>query len=297
MPTSTMMSQTAPLRMTDEVFEQLRQLIYHASHIFCAESHRSFFEWKVRGRMAVLNIPSFAEYDCFIRHATEGATELGHLLDLVATHETAFFRIRGHFEGLITHVFPTLAFATRTRPRPIRIWSAGCSTGQEPYSIAIALLEARQNPTLPRENELDVNIFATDLSPTVLQVARQGVYSARQVQPIPPQFLTTYFMRVQHEYAVTPGVRQLVQFATSNLINERPAPADSLDVIFCRNVLIYFDRRAQLRVLTMLMQFLSPGGYLFLGDTESLHVFPTISRQVKLIEIADAIFYQKRGVE
>jgi chemotaxis protein methyltransferase CheR len=177
------------------------------------------------------------------------------------------------------------------------VWSAGCSTGEEAYSIAMTFLETWQRfqmSTLPSEA---LHILATDVNPKMIDIARKGLYTSQKVQKIPQAFLDKYFEYRDDQYTVNACIRKLVTFDVFNLIDIETPPAVHFDVIFCRNVLIYFDRPAQLRLITELTHLLNQGGYLFLGDAESLHTFHHVAGNFDILESGNAIMYQKRGVQ
>jgi chemotaxis protein methyltransferase CheR len=287
-------SHTNTLTMTDKEFEQFRTLVYRGTNIFCPHSQKPLFERKLRSRLAVLRLDSFQEYYALLTAPDSGEEEFLHLIDVIAIHETSFFRIFGHFQGLETHVFPDLL---RCSHGPIRVWSAGCSTGEEAYSIAMTFLETWQRfqmSTLPSEA---LHILATDVNPKMIDIARKGLYASQKVQKIPQAFLDKYLEYRDDQYTVNACIRKLVTFDVFNLIDIETPPAVHFDVIFCRNVLIYFDRPAQLRLITELTHLLNQGGYLFLGDAESLHTFHHVAGNFDILESGNAIMYQKRGVQ
>lgn len=284
--------------MTDKEFEQFRDLVYHHCHIFCAESQKPLFERKISSRITELQLPSFRAYYHFLTIAPEGRQEFLKLVDKIAVHETSFFRLAGHFRGLHTRVFPEIFRRLASSPSPdspIYIWSAGCSTGEEAYSIAMTFLGYVEGQPKQQRPSKSVQILATDLSDSVIKKAQAGKYNRARVMEIDKSLLDKYFMYQNHYYQVTLEVKNFVQFALFNLAHLEVPPAPRFDIIFCRNVLIYFNRVAQHTLLQRLIQLLPQGGYLFLGDAESIHTFPEVSRQLDLIEVEDALIYQKRG--
>jgi chemotaxis protein methyltransferase CheR len=193
------------------------------------------------------------------------------VLDRIVTDETSFFRYAGHFEALRSYIFPAIASNREfSGDNSLRILSAGCSRGQEPYSVAISVLEEAE--TL---RGLDTRIYALDLSQNVLDIARKGVYDMAQVRDVEPRLLEKHFDRIEGlgnrppSWRVKPQARSLVRFQRHNLLKELPGPI--FDVIFCRNVTIYFDDEVTRRVARNLYDRLRPGGYLFLGHAESLY--------------------------
>lgn len=287
------------LRMTEKEFAKFRDLVYTRTHIFCADVQQPLFERKIRVRLAALDLSSFQEYYDFITDRPEGEQEFTRLIDIIAVHETSFFRIHGHFNGLRQRIFPDL-FRPSTGPNPsspIRIWSAGCSTGEEPYSIVMTFLEILATRGLQPSNTRGLHVMASDISPSVIEKARKGIYSSKQIQKIQQPLLDKYFICRNNQYYITQQIKEFVTFDVFNLIDLATIPQDNFDVIFCRNVLIYFDRHAQTTLLEGLIALLPEGGCLFLGDAESIHTFPESARKLEFIETENAIIYQKRGVD
>jgi chemotaxis protein methyltransferase CheR len=284
-------------KMTEEEFDKFRNLVYAGTHIFCADSQKPLFERKIGFRVAALHLSSFQEYYHMITASEEREQEFIRLIDAITVHETSFFRISGHFAGLETVVFPEFL---QTPPQgkevsDIRIWSAGCSTGEEPYSIAISFLEMLSCRKLEPSKIRGMRILATDVSPSVIEKARKGIYSSSHVQKIRKPLLDKYFEYRNYQYYITQQVKNFVAFHVFNLIDLETPPAQKFDIIFCRNLLIYFDRTAQEGLLTGLVNLLSEGGYLFLGDAESMHTFSEVVQRFDFVESGNAIFYKKRG--
>jgi chemotaxis protein methyltransferase CheR len=285
------------VNMTEKEFDKFRNLVYAGTHIFCVDSQKPLFERKIRLRATALHLSSFQEYYHLITESTEGEQEFTRLIDVLAVHETSFFRIPGHFTGLETVVFPEFfQRPSEKEESDIRIWSAGCSSGEEPYSIAISFLKVLASRELSISETRGMRILATDVSPSVIETAREGIYSLNHVQKIRKPLLDKYFEYHNHQYYVIQQVKNFVDFHVFNLINIETPPAPEFDAIFCRNLLIYFDRAAQERLLMGLVNLLPEGGYLFLGDAESMHMFSEAVRKFDFIESGNAIFYKKRGV-
>jgi chemotaxis protein methyltransferase CheR len=190
--------------------------------------------------------------------------ELAMMIDSLTTNKTSFFRESQHFEFLERELLP----AWRARGEKIRIWCAGCSSGEEPYTIGITLKEA-----LPDINRLDVKILATDISTRVLAKARQGVYDKETLQDVPPGLVSRYFTPIgttsSRAYRVNDSVRSLITFARLNLMDPWPMNGP-FNAIFCRNVMIYFDKPTQKKLVHRYWELLEPGGHLFVGHSESL---------------------------
>lgn len=290
---SNSISHAETLTMTTEEFEQFRTLVYRRTHIACPDSQQTLFEHKIHIRLKALRLSSFQEYYAALMAPISGDAEFANLIDVIAIHETSFFRIPDHFQGLQYQVFPALL---RQRRSPIMVWSAGCASGEEPYSIAMAWLETLRQAHPSNDSHTPIQILATDVSQRIIDLARTGSYAPQKVQKIPQAFLDKYFEDQHTQYQVTPQAKNLIRFEVFNLIDIATPPVTVVDVIFCRNVLIYFDRAAQIRLITELAHLLNAGGYLFLGDAESLHTFPQIAERFENLESGNAIIYQKRGV-
>lgn len=281
--------------MTEWEFRLLRDLIYSQTYIFYTDRQKALFERKIRPRALNLSCASFQEYYDILTDPYEGKQEFIHLIESLAVHETSFFRISGHFRGLQEQIFPGLL--QQRGPAPIQLWSAGCSTGEEPYSIVMSFLETlarRQAASLSEPRVL--RVLATDISPMAIQKAREGKYSRKHVKKVQQALLDKYFMYHDDYYEIRDLLKQFVNFTITNLVEIETLPNDHFDIIFCRNVLIYFDRYAQVKLLHRFIQMLPCGGYLFLGDAESIHSFPEIAQHFEFVESGNALIYQKRGV-
>ncbi len=247
--------------MTDEEFRLFRNLIYDESGIYLRNERRSFLQNRL---LQATGITSPYRYYKLLTDPRAGKQEL-LLLDLLTINETSFFRNPPQFALLKEIVLPSLIkIKTARETRVLRLWSAGCSTGQEPYSIAMTALSALPYPRL-----WDLKIYASDISLTALEVAQEASYPPDKVTGVDPSFLQTYFRRVGDNYVVKEEVRRHVIFDFHNLKHENGLT--DLDIIFCRNVMIYFDQAEQRKLIEKFSNSLTPGGYLFLGHAESLH--------------------------
>ncbi len=236
-------------------------------------------------RVSAVGYGSFGAYYELLR-SEEGSRELNRLVDLLTIHETSFFRNRAHFDVLARMVLPELA-KRKASSRTLRFWSAGCSTGQEAYSVAMALMEA-----LPGFEDWQLEVLATDISCRALETARAGVYRPRAVKNVDSDILERYFEPHEGSYRVKDQVRQLVRFEHLNLVKE-PFPLAALrplDVIFCENVTIYFKVDSTRRVIRNFFDVLGDGGFLFLGYSESLW---QVSSDFALRDYGNAFLYQK----
>jgi chemotaxis protein methyltransferase CheR len=249
-------------------FEKLRALIYAESGINLGLDKKTMLEMRLRRRLRSLNVPSFVEY-CEHVFAAEGRDhELIHLIDAVTTNKTDFFREAGHFNYLVANALPDLA-ARRGADRASLIWSAGCSTGEEPYTLAMVLNEHTE-----RYPGLRFRVLATDISTAVLAKAHSGIFKSEAVRPVPQDLRRKYFMRSKDPDSdlvrVVPELRALVDFRRLNFMDADFGLPEPPEIIFCRNVIIYFDRQTQVQLLRKLTSQLMPGGYFFAGHSESL---------------------------
>lgn len=253
-------------RLTDEEFKKFSKLIYEESGIFLRESKITLLSNRLRKRLKALNLDTFSEYFNIISRLSDKTKEIEALIDVVSTNETYFFRNEKQFEALTTVCFPELA-ARKDSQKKLRIWSAGCSTGEEPYSISICILD-----NIRLFQNWKIEIIATDIAPSVLEFARKGVYSGRRIEKVSKEHLNKYFIqdKINNEfYAVTNNVKSNVYFSMLNLFKD-PYPTD-IDIIFCRNVMIYFDKEHQRKLLSGFYASIQKSGYLFLGHSETIH--------------------------
>ena len=250
--------------LTDEEFRLFRNLIYDESGIYLKESRKDFLEHRLEKRLHATGMSSPYWYYKLVTEQKK--TELLILLDVLTVNETSFFRNGPQIELFKNKLLPVLLRSKARDPQKrLRIWSAGCSTGEEPYTIAMVVREA-----LPDIRQWEVKIFASDLSMTVLQAASKGEYVADKVHAtVDDHYLSRYFEEIGGRLRVKDDVKKMVVFDYHNLKNENGL--SGLDVIFCRNVMIYFDEGAQARLVSKFYNSLDPGGYLFLGHAETLH--------------------------
>lgn len=262
-------SQTARMRefeFSDEDFRSLRDLVRQVSGITLSEAKRELVYGRLSRRLRVLGMSSFREYRTLLA-GPEGGMEMGEFTNAVTTNLTSFFRENHHFEYFREHVLQPMV-AGAGRRRRLRVWSAGCSTGEEPYSLAMTIAE-----TLPDWQKLDIRILATDLDTDVLQRAATGVYAADRVRSLAPRRLSTFFSPVQDKgreaYQFDRQLAGLISFRQLNLMDRLPMRGP-IDSIFCRNVIIYFDKDTQRELFTRIAPLQSQDALLFLGHSESL---------------------------
>ncbi len=251
-------------------FDRLRALIKERTGISLGDNKVQLVQSRLVSRLQALGLPTFEEYVERVA-ASRDADELRELTNAITTNKTSFFREEHHFEALRGVVTRAAAAAAGSgRPRTLRVWSAACSTGEEPYSIAITLLEALGHEA-PR---WDVKVLATDIDTDVLASGARGVYPADRMDDIPAAQASRWFVAGQGEQAglvrARRPLRQLITWRQMNFVDVPWPIRTSFDVVFCRNVLIYFDRATQLDVVNRLVERLSPDGELYLGHSESL---------------------------
>ena len=273
--------------LTDADLARLRVLLSRAAGLVFEDSRRDSLAFCLAERLRATGDPDVATY--LRRVELPGAAELQPLLDEVTIQETHFFRNPPQVRALRRHVLPELVREASTRGRRIRIWSAGCSTGDEPYTVAMLLREL-----LPSTAGWDIKVIATDISAGALTAARQATYGARALQLATPDQLARFFVpTADGRHQVRPEVCELVEFRHANLVRD-PPPGDGLDLVLCRNVTIYFDRDTTRSLVRRLHGSLRDGGYLFLGHSETLWQVSTDFRLVTLGTGAGAAFVYRR---
>jgi chemotaxis protein methyltransferase CheR len=254
--------------LTETDFDRLRRVIYTECGINLGSDKRTMLEIRLRRRLRGLSFSSCSEYCDYLFSHDADRGELVHLIDAVTTNKTDFFREPGHFDYLTRSALPELA-RRKGLFRKLGVWSAGCSTGEEPYTLAMVLSEYARTCA-----DFRFGILATDICTEVLAKASLGVFKSALAQPVPPEFRKKYFMRSRDPKSdllrVVPELRALIEFRRLNFMDPDFGLAEPLDIIFCRNVIIYFDRSTQVRLLEKLTRQLATGGYFFAGHSESL---------------------------
>jgi len=258
----------ASLVMSNIDFSRLSSFIYTNYGIKLHQSKKTMLEGRLHKRLKELGLPSFRAYCDYVFSAEGQRSELVQMIDLVTTNKTDFFREAVHFDYLMNEVLP---LHQRSKPlgSQFKIWSAGCSTGEEPYTMAMVLSEYAE-----ANHAFNFNVFGTDISTRVLESAITAIYSLEKVQPVPLTFKQKYLLKSKDKRSptvrVVPELRAKVSFDRLNFIDGDFSSVPAFNVIFCRNVLIYFDRETQEKVVRKLCSKLDPGGFLFLGHSESI---------------------------
>jgi len=255
------------LAMTDAEFRMFAELLKAHCGLHFSEESRFLLEKRLERRVRALELGSFAAYHYHLRNEPQGDGELAHVIDELTTNETYFFRELNQLRALVEEILPELLLARRTRgsSMPVSIWSAGCSSGEEPYTVAMMAREAGMEPGR------DLRIYASDISRAMLKKARRGLYREAAFRETPPELRRRYFTAKDGLYRIADDVKSSVDFIHLNLIDEdKLALLGTMDVILCRNVIIYFDLETKRQVMRSFHDKLRPGGYLLLGHSESL---------------------------
>lgn len=276
------------LQITNEEFLHLRDFIYEQCGIFIAENRKYLVENRLSNRIKELHLKSFNEYYKFLRYDANRQNELTHLFEVITTNETSFFRNPPQLEVFQNIVLPDILDRQRkSGNKRLRIWSAGCSTGEEPYTLAIIISEVLKGEL----SSWDVCINAYDLSEAVLAAARRGVYNAYSLRTTPKDIVARYFTQDGNQFTVKPELKKLIRFGPINLNDkEQCRRVEKSQIVFCRNVIIYFDDAMKRRVINAFYDNLEPNGVLLIGHSETLH---NISRAFQLEHHTGTIVYRK----
>jgi chemotaxis protein methyltransferase CheR len=267
--------------LTDHELSEIRMLIEERTGIHFDESRERFFSTRVREHM---HARGYTRGNDLLRAIRKTNVEYESLLERLLTQETSFFRYPAVFEAFEKRVLPELHVSKFWKnPRTIRVWSAGCSTGEEPYSIAITIADS-----LSFADAWNVEILATDVGRQALKHAETGIYSGRSLASVSAKQLSTHFTALDSKYQVKPRLRKMISFAPMNLAS--PVYVGRMDLIFCMNVLIYFTEERRRALVQRFYDALEPGGYLFLGHSESISKMPV---KFQAIVLGDCILYRK----
>lgn len=278
----------ARIELTDEEFRLLAALIYEHAGLYFDETSRFLLESRLQSRLKEHHFDSFLKYYQYLLYHQDRVQELSTMIDIVTTNETYFYREKNQLEAFRDEILPEMA-QRNAKAKRLRIWSAGCSTGEEPYTLAILCSESGLfNSTW------DIDIIGTDISQRVLQTARKAVYSQSSFRTTEEEAHNKYFSRTEDEkYALDENIRNMVHFGHLNLMDEKMMGLiRECDIIMCRNVIIYFDKNAKAKVVNSFHKKLVPGGYLLLGHSESLMNITTV---FKLKHLTKVMVYQKPG--
>jgi chemotaxis protein methyltransferase CheR len=252
-------------KIGDKEFKKLSEYIEEEVGIKLPPVKRSLLESRLQKRLKALGIVDFKEYCDHVFHSTEGATEVIEMIDAITTNKTDFMREPAHFEYMVHEALPELV---KTR-NAINLWSAACSSGQEPYNMAMFMEEF-----ISRSKAVDYSVIATDISKSSLQKAREAVYHSRDIDVVSDGFKKKYFLKSKSPgkeiVRIKSEIRKRVAFQGINLMKEQYGLKGKYDIVFCRNVLIYFNKENQAMVIQRIINHMTSGAYLFLGHSESL---------------------------
>ena len=273
-----------PITITEEEFRKLAEFLYRRTGMVFNETKRYYVERRIMDRMAATSSATFAHYFMVLRG--EARNEVEHFINAFTVNETYFYREEHQLECLARDLLPERVRGKR-KGEPIRIWSAPCSTGEEPYSIAMWLLE-----NWPQVDAYDIEIVGSDIDTQVLEAAANGIYGKRALMRLSPDIVEKYFRPLDEQrWQILDDLRGSVQFSRVNIMETRETrPQGRFDVIFCRNVLIYFDDESRRLAAENLFENLLPGGYICLGHTESMS---RISPLFEVCRFSDAIVYRR----
>ena len=271
------------LQMPDSVFEKLSNFIYKSYGIKMPPAKKVMLQSRLQKRLREMNMASYEQYCDFVFSKEGEALELVHMVDVVTTNKTDFFREPAHFDFLTHTVLPEFV-AREKHKSTLKIWSAGCSSGEEVYTLAIVISDF-----IETHKKLDYSIFGTDISTRILQKAIDGVYTEERVANIPIETKRKYLLRSKDRtkptVRIAPELRKKAYYQRLNFMDDNYNIHETFDIIFCRNVLIYFDRETQQKVINRLCSNLRTGGYFFLGHSESI-----TGMKVPLVQLKPTVF-------
>jgi len=257
--------------------------VYRESGIHLSADKKTMMEIRLRRRLRSLEMSSYKEYCDHVFAPAGRESELVHLIDVITTNKTDFFREPGHFDYLVTKALPDLA-ARKGAARRCLAWSAGCSTGEEPYTLAMVLNEYAHGIAGFR-----FSVLGSDICTDVLAKAATGIFKSEVVRPVPAELRRKYFMRSRDPQSdllrVVPELRATIEFRRINFMDADFGLGEPAEIVFCRNVIIYFDRPTQVQILQKLARQLSPGGYFFSGHSESLQ-----GMDLPLVPVAPSVY-------
>jgi chemotaxis protein methyltransferase CheR len=254
-------------------FEKFRAIIYNVAGISLSDAKQQLVQSRLLKRLRHHGLSDFHDYLELLKEEGDTGSEMRFMINCLTTNKTDFFREKHHFDFVDQVLVPALVEQAKkgTRSRRIRVWHAGCSMGQEPYSLAMTLANALRN-----QGTWDIKLLASDIDTDVLGIADAGVYKQEQIEPVPANLRSAYFKKINNDdggsYQVVDEIRRMIAFRQINLL-ETPWPIRAdvrFDLLFCRNVVIYFDKPTQQRLFGRYEKVIAPGGYLFIGHSESL---------------------------
>jgi len=270
--------------LSDELFDKFARLVYMKTGMFYDYNKKYYIQKRVEKRAEALEMGSLNEYYYMLKFSSD-SSEFEKLINELTVNETYFFRDFPQLRNFAEDVLPVV-IREKKNNKKIKVWSAACSTGEEPYTLSIIFQEMLDKP-----EEWEIQIIASDINTEVLEFAKIGLYESRAVKDVPPEYLEKYFTKYNDKYLVNLNVRKPVVFKRINLVSENEInTVNGCDFIFCRNCLIYFDDESRRNVVDSLYEALNPGGFIFLGHSESVG---RISPAFKVQRIGDTIVYSK----
>jgi len=269
-------------------FEQWRKFIYDKTGIYFQDNKKYLLESRLLKRIVHLKISSYDEYLKLLSNSLSNKSEMRYFYDTITINETFFFRNTGQLDAMVQKIIPEiLQNREKTGKQKIRIWSAACSSGEEAYSVAIMLNEFIK----PKFPEITFEIVGTDINQTVLDTAVRGIYGDYAIRNMPIQYLKKYFKQIDGMYELNLDIKTMATFKNANLFdNNDMLYMNNFDIIFCANVLIYFDTNSKIKVVNQLYKSLNKGGYLFIGFSETLH---GISKAFSVVSFPKTVGYKK----
>ncbi|MCX6151012.1 MAG: protein-glutamate O-methyltransferase CheR [Ignavibacteriales bacterium] len=274
--------------LSDKSFEEWRQYIYSLCGIYFQDNKKYLLESRLQKRMTHIGIEDFEKYLEYLKFGTNRMNEQKYMFEAITINETYFFRNQPQLDALVSNIVPDIySFKSKISNNKIRIWSAASSSGEEAYSIAVVLNELIK----PKYPSLEFEIVGTDINNAVVETAKKGIYRDYSIRNAPAYYLKKYFKSNNGYFEFDPTLKQRVSFKIVNLLDDIAMRAmANFDVIFCANVLIYFDLRAKIKVISKLYDSLNKNGYLFIGYSETLH---GVSKAFKLVSYPKTIGYKK----
>ncbi len=271
------------VKLTPTEFVELKDIIYNNSGILFTEAKKYLMENRLSKRLSELNFTSFKEYIYYLKYDIKKRQELETMINLVTINETYFLRERGQMDYLVNTIVPDFI---KEGKRSIKIWSVPCSTGEEPYSIAILLTNAGLY------NKINIDLIATDINSDVVELAKKGEYHSASFRGVPSDFIANNFIQEGQNYFIKDEIKHKVRFNTGNITSPSASMlVGKVDVIFCRNVLIYFDIEGKKKAVDMFHKVLNDPGYLCLGHSETLN---RISEEFTMKNFGTGILYVKK---
>jgi len=276
------------LVLSDKSFEDWRQYIYSLCGIYFQDNKKYLLENRLQKRMNHIGMDDYNEYLNYIKFGSNKLSEQKYLFEAITINETYFFRNQPQLDALVSNVIPEVLNAkSKFNNNKIRIWSAASSSGEEAYSVAIVLNELIK----PKFPQVDIEIVGTDINQAVIETAKNGIYRDYSIRNAPAYYLKKYFKSNNGYYEIDPNIKKYASFKLVNLLDDITMKTmTAFDIIFCANVLIYFNLPAKIKVISKLYDSLNKGGYLFIGYSETLH---GVSKAFKLVSYPKTIGYKK----